>query len=137
MSRQIAAAIFLDGIFNRRSALYRFEHQSPNIDTLMLEIPSWFLHRNMKKKFSKNAPIPEMELTDVEKQLINQWKEDPCFDLPEYLNEYGQKYQEWESEKEEFELTQKLVLIKKWVFWCADFCDLNRDLSLQSNVGDE
>lgn len=52
--------------------------------------------------------------------------------------EFPEEYEQWrvvkmgyDREKEAWDIAESLQLLRKWVFWCADFCDLNQDFTLK------
>lgn len=123
MSHQIAAAIILNGI-NQWSLSEGFD-----LDTA---VPSWFELLHPKAKFPREKP--ELENAEAYKEFAA-WRQDPCYDMPEnfapQVYEYWEKFRQWQDAAEAWAITEKMILFRKWVFYLADFCDINQDFTLK------
>jgi hypothetical protein len=127
MSHQIASAIILNGIF------YHIHREGEELSgwSILKTVPSWFVDIHPREKFPKSSPpVPDPENNQ---DIVDNWKIDPCYDLPEHLKGYEQEVDLYLKEKRIWDRSQDLIVLRKWVFWCVDFCDIQRGFSLTYN----
>ena len=125
MSHHIASAIILSTILDYLND----EQKNLEGHSILCCVPGWFTSLHPKEKFTK--PEPDVPNPHDNQEIVDRWIKDPCYDLPDHLMEYQKERRRYTTEKAAWEHAQDLILLRKWVFWCADFCDIQQDFTLK------
>jgi hypothetical protein len=127
MSHHIASAIIFNGILDH----FNKEGEDLSGWSILKTVPSWFVDIHPREKFSKSIPpVPDPENNQ---HIVDKWWSDPIYDLPEHLQGYQREVNLYLEERRIWDRAQDLMLLRKWVFWCVDFCDIKRGFSLTYN----
>jgi hypothetical protein len=125
MSHHIASAIIFNGILTQID----LEGEDLSGYGILKKVPNWFVTLHPREKFPK--PKPAVPNPEENQQIVDAWELDPIYDLPEHLREYQWEVDNYMEEKRTWNEMQDLKLLRKWVFWCADFADYEQDFTLK------
>lgn len=83
-----------------------------------IEIPTWFEHPEPPKNI---PPKPDFAALDPAHQsIVRDWQEDPCFDLPEELTWYAEKWTAYQKARADWNDENDAARFFHWRWYYAD-----------------
>lgn len=129
MSQFSDATIIVNSILIQNPYLF---DGKPNPSSI---VPYWFRVKNPAQPFLEESPkYVGPERREILERIKN-WISYPCFDLPDSdffspdenkaLEEYEKSYREWRNKKDEWNIAQNLIQLRKWIYWLTRFTNMN------------
>lgn len=82
------------------------------------DVPDWFEY---KSELKPEKPMEWAEVSDPEhREILRSWHFDPCYDLPDYLKWYQEK---WERYWEERKNHKNIIVSERYFAWRRYFAD--------------